>query len=172
MPRLSLQLGDITQVEADAIATSCSQDLVTGGPVHAAVHRAAGAALKEACRGLAPCPPGEARLTPGFALRARHVLHVVLPLWQGGDQDEMGLLADGYRSALALAEAHGLKHVAFPSLGAGLQPQYPLEAAARVALHTIQGFLDRNPLPERITVVCFDPPTFQAYQKELRAMLP
>lgn len=172
MPRLSLQLGDITSVNVDAIATSCSEDLVTGGPVHAAVHRAAGPALKEACRALAPCPPGQARLTPGFTLQARHVLHVVLPTWQGGEEDEMGLLADGYRSALALAEAHGLRSLAFPSLGAGLQPQYPLESAARVALHTIQGYLDRNALPEKVIVVCFDPPTFQAYQKELRAMLP
>jgi O-acetyl-ADP-ribose deacetylase (regulator of RNase III) len=172
MPRLSLQLGDITMVDAEAIATSCSEDLVTGGPVHAAVHKAAGPALMEACRTLGSCPPGQARLTPGFALRARHVLHVVLPLWQGGDQDEMGLLADGYRSALALAEEKGLGSVAFPSMGAGLQPQYPLEAAARVALHTVQGFLDRHTVPERVILVCFDPPTFQAYQKELRAMLP
>lgn len=172
MTRLSLQLGDITMVDVQAIATSCSEDLVTGGPVHAAVHRAAGPALKEACRALGPCPPGQARITPGFSLRARHVLHVVLPNWQGGEQDEMGLLADGYRNALALAEARGLASVAFPSLGAGIQPQYPLDAAARVALHTLQGFLDHHALPERVILVCFDPPTFQAYQKELRAMLP
>ncbi len=172
MPRLSLQLGDITQVDTEAIATSCGEDLVTGGPVHAAVHKAAGPALMEACRALGPCPAGQARLTPGFTLRARHVLHVVLPLWQGGDQDEMRLLADGYRNALALAAAKGLRSVAFPSLGAGIQPQYPLEAASKVALRTIQTFLDQHELPERAILVCFDPPTFQAYQKELRAMQP
>ena len=170
--RLSLQLGDITSAKVDAIVTSTRENLVEGGPLHAAVHGAAGPGLREECERLAPCPAGEVRITGGHGLPFTYVIHTVPPTWMGGTRGEKELLASCYRKALELARARGVKVLAFPSLGSGRQPQIPLEAAAPIAVGTILDFLARNPLPERVVLVCFDVPTYQVHQKVLKSALP
>lgn len=169
--RLSLQLGDITSAKVDAIVTSTRSSLVEGGPLHHAVHAAAGPGLKAECEGLAPCPTGEVRVTGAHGLPYAFILHTVPPTWMGGGRGERELLADCYRKSLELARAKGATSLAFPSLGSGRQPQIPLEAAAPVAVGTILDFLAANALPERVVLVCFDTHTFQAYQKVLKQVL-
>jgi len=112
--------GDITESDVDAIVNAANPSLAGGGGVDGAIHRAAGPRLVLASRALAPCPPGEARITPGFDLRARHVIHTVGPVWHGGDAGEAEVLAGAYRSSLALAVEHGLASVAFPSISTGV----------------------------------------------------
>lgn len=135
--RIELLRGDITAQDVDAIVNAANPSLAGGGGVDGAIHRAAGPRLVAASRPLAPCPPGEARITPGFDLPARHVIHTVGPVWHGGERGEAEVLAAAYRSSLALAEAHGLTSVAFPSISTGVYG-YPVEAAARVALATVR----------------------------------
>lgn len=169
--RLSLQLGDITSAKVDAIVTSTRPNLVEGGPLHGAVHAAAGAGLQLECEALAPCPPGEVRITGGHDLPVAFIIHTVPPTWMGGGRGEPELLAACYRKSLELARARGVKSLAFPSLGSGKQPQIPLEVAATVAVGTILDFLAGNALPERVVLVCFDVPTYQVHQKVLRDTL-
>jgi len=128
--------GDITESDVDAIVNAANPSLAGGGGVDGAIHRAAGPRLVLASRALAPCPPGEARITPGFDLRARHVIHTVGPVWHGGDAGEAEVLAGAYRSSLALAVEHGLASVAFPSISTGVYG-YPVERAATVAVRTV-----------------------------------
>lgn len=172
MTRFRLLLGDITQVETDAIVNSTSSSLQGGGPVHEAVHRAAGPGLARECAGLQHCPPGEARVTAGYNLRAPFVIHTVPPTWMGGHRNELDILAECYKSCLHLAETRGLKSVAFPSLGSGPQPQIPLESAAPVVMRTLVQWVDQHELPEQVLFVCMDPGTFQIHQRALREMLP
>lgn len=134
--RIELVRGDITAQDVDAIVNAANPSLAGGGGVDGAIHRAAGPRLVAASRPLAPCPPGRARITPGFDLPARHVIHTVGPVWHGGDRGEAEVLAAAYRSSLALAEEHGLTSVAFPSISTGVYG-YPVEAAARVSLATV-----------------------------------
>ncbi len=171
-PRLQLQLGDITAMDVEALVNSTDASLLDGGPVHKAVHRAAGPSLLKACEKLDGCPPGEVRLTPGYQLRAGSVIHAVPPTWQDGLHGEPELLAACYRSALELARKRGFRTLAFPSLGSGRQPQIPLEIAAPIAVRTILAFLETSPLPEKVILVCFDPTTYQAHQRVLREALP
>jgi len=169
--RFKLLLGDLTTMEVDAVVNSTDPSLQVGGPVHMAMHKAAGPGLAEACAGLGECPVGEARLTGGFQLPARFVLHTAAPLWVGGGAGELEALAGCYRSCLRLAESRGLETVAFPSLGSGPQPQIPLDLAAPVAVHTILEFLERHPVPRQVTLVCYDVPTYQIHQKIFRETL-
>lgn len=153
MERFSIVVGDITESRADAIVNAANTTLLGGSGVDGAIHRAAGPELLEACRPLGGCPTGEARITPGFRLRARYVIHTPGPIWRGGRAGEPALLASCYRACLTLAAERGLRTVDFPSISTGVYG-YPLHQAASVALRAIMDFLAEHPLPERVRMVC------------------
>lgn len=171
-PRLQLQLGDIVAMEVDAIVNSTDITLLDGGPVHQAVHAAAGPALAKACERFGACQPGEVRLTPGYQLKAPFVIHTVAPTWFDGAQGEPETLGACYTIALALAKERGFRSLAFPSVGSGRQPQIPLEVAAKVAVQSILAHLDAQNLPEKVILVCYDAHAYQAYRNALKEVLP
>ncbi|MDC0712176.1 O-acetyl-ADP-ribose deacetylase [Stigmatella sp. ncwal1] len=164
--RRVLWLGDITTVAADAIVNAANESLLGGGGVDGAIHRAAGEQLLEECRTLGGCPTGEARITRGYRLPARHVIHTVGPRWRGGGQGEAELLARCYQSVFARMEEHGLRTVAFPSISTGVYG-YPIAQASRIALREIHTALERRPALEKVTVVLFSPGDLQVYQQAL-----
>ena len=170
--RFVLQLGDITSMNVEAIVNSSDSTLLDGGPVHAAVHGAAGPGLRKEVAALRGCPVGEARITSAHALGAQHIIHTVAPTWNWGTQAEAQALANCYRHSLELAAQHHIRSLAFPSIGSGRQPQIPLDKAAPIAVSAILDYLNAHPLPEKVVLVCFDAPTFQAYQRALREALP
>lgn len=131
--KVEVREGDLTRLAVDALVNAANSSLLGGGGVDGAIHRAAGPELLAACRQLGGCPAGEARLTPGFRLPARYVIHTVGPVWQGGGRGEAELLAACYRNSLALAEQHGLASIAFPAISCGIYG-YPPEQAAAIAL--------------------------------------
>lgn len=172
MNRLQLQLGDLTTMAVDALVNSTDTTLRDGGPVHQAVHAAAGEGLAAECLHVGGCPVGEARITQGHGLGARFVIHTVAPAWLDGHQGEPGQLEACYRNVLALAELRGFQTLAFPSIGSGRQPQIPLDVAAPIAVRAILAFLEDHAFPEKVILVCYDVPTYQAYQRALREALP
>ncbi|GGC46935.1 macro domain-containing protein [Siccirubricoccus deserti] len=156
---------DITTLEVDAIVTAANAALRGGGGVDGAVHRAAGPELLAACRRLGGCPTGEARITPGFRLKARHVIHAVGPVWQGGGAGEAALLAGCYRAALALLHGVGGRSIAFPAISTGVYG-YPAEAACAIAVATLREALAAHASVD-IILACFDDRTLALYEKEL-----
>ena len=158
--RLEFVRGDITEFDVDAIVNAANPQLSPGGGVSGAIHRAAGADLAEECSRLGGCPTGEARITDGHLLRARHVIHTVGPVWRGGRHGEVGQLASCYRESLLVAVENGLKTVAFPLISAGIYG-YPVRDAIRVALTEIGDFLSRDRSLERVTIVAYDEPTLE-----------
>jgi O-acetyl-ADP-ribose deacetylase (regulator of RNase III) len=156
------RLADITTLTVDAIVNAANTALAPGGGVCGAIHRAAGPELAAACERVAPCPTGEARLTPGFRLPARFVIHAVGPVWQGGGAGEPELLASAYRESLKLARAQGLRSIAFPAISTGIFG-YPLDAATAIAVKTVREH--GEPLDD-VIFACFDQRTLVAYVKE------
>jgi O-acetyl-ADP-ribose deacetylase (regulator of RNase III) len=156
---------DIITLDVDAVVTAANAGLRGGGGVDGAVHRAAGPELLAACRKLGGCPTGEARITPGFRLKARHVIHAVGPVWRGGTEGEPGLLASAYRSSLALLRAGGLRSIAFPAISTGIYG-YPPEQAVRIAVVTVREDLVAHG-PIEVVFACFDDRTLALYEKEL-----
>ena len=146
--------GDITALDVDAIVNAANRHLAPGAGVCGAIHRAAGPELARACAAIGSCPTGEARLTPGFRLKARHVILAVGPVWRGGDAGEDELLAGCYRASLDLAAANGIRCIAFPAISTGVYG-YPLDQAARVAIATVREGLARHPVIERVVFCCF-----------------
>jgi O-acetyl-ADP-ribose deacetylase len=159
-------LGDITALAVDAIVNAANTTLLGGGGVDGAIHRAAGPELLAECRTLGGCPTGEARITAGYRLKARHVIHAVGPVWRGGGAGEDGLLAGCYRHALALAQAHGLRSIAFPAISTGIYG-FPKPRAAAIAVAETRGFLARETIVERVLFACFDDATLALYASEL-----
>ena len=155
---------DITTLAVDAIVNAANEALAPGGGVCGAIHAAAGLALAEACRAQGPCPVGEARITPGFDLPAKFVIHAVGPVWYGGNDGEPELLASAYRSSMRLAAEHQLTSVAFPAISTGIYG-YPLVPATRIAVDTVQaGLATPGPLKE-VIFACFDDRTLAAYRE-------
>ena len=165
--KLEAKQVDIVTLPVDAIVNAANTTLLGGGGVDGAIHRAAGPLLLEECRTLGGCPTGGAKMTQGYKLPARHVIHTVGPVWRGGEQSESGLLASCYRSSLRLARMHGLRTIAFPSISCGAYG-YPLDAAVKIAVRECAGFITDVPAFEKITFACFDDATLQAYEAELK----
>lgn len=166
MPRIEVFQGDITTLAVDAIVNAANEQLLPGGGVCGAIHRAAGPELAAACAPLAPCPTGRAAITPGFGLPARFVIHAVGPRWQGGQAGEAALLAEAYRSALTLARERQLTAVAFPAISTGIYG-FPLAEATRIAVATVGDWLQREPLPRRVVFAVFGAEAEAAYRKAL-----
>ena len=164
--RIELVQGDITALAVDAIVNAANRDLRPGGGVCGAIHRAAGPELAQACAALGGCPTGEARATDGFRLPARRVIHCVGPVWGGGTQDEEGLLASCYRTALKIALAEGLRSVAFPAISTGVYG-FPLDRATKIAVATVRGFLSANEGIEKVVFAVFAAEAEAAYRAEL-----
>ena len=153
--RIEIVLGDITTQTVDAIVNAANSSLLGGGGVDGAIHRAAGPELLEACRKCNGCPTGEARVTPGFKLHARFIIHTVGPVWYGGAHNEDALLARCYRNSLRLAVKHSITTIAFPSISTGAYG-FPFTRATTIALNEIKSFLEGNHSIGKITMVCFD----------------
>lgn len=166
--RILLVQGDLTRMEVDAVVNAANATLMAGGGVDGAIHRAAGMELQIACAALGGCPPGEARITPGFRLPARHVIHTVGPVWNGGGRGEAERLAACYRSSLALAAEHGLRSLAFPGISTGIYG-YPKDLAAAVAVREVRAFLAGHALPEQVLLVAFDEEAHAALRAALDA---
>jgi O-acetyl-ADP-ribose deacetylase (regulator of RNase III) len=163
---LSVIQGDITTLDVDAIVNAANSSLLGGGGVDGAIHRAAGPELLRECRTLGGCPTGEARITRGYDLPARWVIHTVGPIWRGGDRGEDALLASCYRNSLGVAEERGLRSVAFPAISTGAFG-FPVERAARIACAEVLRFLEAARAVEEVTFVCFSAGDHRIYSRAL-----
>ena len=166
MSRLLAVRGDITQETTDAIVNAANSSLAPGGGVCGAIHRAAGPELARICAELGGCPTGEARITPGFALKAGHVIHAVGPMWQGGAKGEPDDLASCYRRSLELAGESGLRSIAFPAISTGIYG-YPLDQATEIAVRTVRDTVRTHPNVELVRFICFSETDLHEYQRVL-----
>ena len=162
---LSAELVDITTLDIEAIVNAANSSLAPGGGVCGAIHRAAGPELARACANAAPCPTGDARMTPGFQLPARFVIHAVGPIWHGGHSGEADQLASAYRRSLELAHEHGLTSIAFPAISTGIFG-YPLGAATHIAVTTVRAFTRKHASITRVIFACFNEDALEAYASE------
>lgn len=162
--KIEIVQGDITLLEVDAVVNAANQSLLGGGGVDGAIHRSAGPQLLAECRKLGGCPTGEARLTSGYSLPARYVIHTVGPVWHGGDRNEDNLLASCYRNSLELALKLKLRSIAFPSISTGVY-RFPIKRASRIALRVIHDFIVSEPDAPRVMIACFSEEDLACYQK-------
>ena len=169
--RISLIREDITLLDVDAIVNAANNALLGGGGVDGAIHRAAGPQLLAACRGLGGCETGDAKITSGYNLKARWVIHTVGPVWRGGGHGEEELLARCYHRSLQLAERHGVRTIAFPAISAGVYG-YPMAQAAQIAVTQIMAYLQGESVLERVMLVCFNDRAYQAYSRALQEAIP
>jgi O-acetyl-ADP-ribose deacetylase (regulator of RNase III) len=163
---VSVIQADITTLDVDAIVNAANSSLLGGGGVDGAIHRAAGAELLRECRALGGCPTGEAKITQGYNLPARWVIHAVGPVWWGGDRGEDAQLASCYRNSLRIAEERGLRSVAFPSISTGAYG-FPVDRAAAIACAEVLRFLETARAVEEVTIVCFSAGDHRIYSRAL-----
>lgn len=169
--RMVLLREDITRCDVDAVVNAANTSLLGGGGVDGAIHRAAGPELLEECRTLGGCPTGEARITRGYNLPARWIIHTPGPVWHGGNRGEPELLASCYRNSLELGALHECKTLAFPAISCGVYG-YPPEKACPLALEAIRNFLEHHSLPETIYLVCFGEEIYDIYARLLEKISP
>ena len=170
LDKIEIQQGDITQLDVDAIVNAAKTKLLGGGGVDGAIHRAAGPKLLEACRAIGGCPTGEARITKGYNLRARYVIHTVGPVYSGKPKDSQ-LLTGCYLNSLTLAVDHQITTIAFPAISCGVYG-YPIEDACKIAVDTSCEFLKGHPSLNRIIFIQFSPPDFAVYETYLKSLCP
>ena len=160
--RISILIGDITNQETEAIVNAANTSLLGGGGVDGAIHRAAGKELLDECKALNGCPTGGAKITKGYKLKAKYVIHTVGPVWNGGKYNEEEKLASCYKNSLALAGMNNIKSISFPSISTGVY-RFPVEEASKIALKEIKLFLKNNSTLEKVVIVCFDEKTYETY---------
>ncbi|MCP1198098.1 O-acetyl-ADP-ribose deacetylase [Notoacmeibacter sp. MSK16QG-6] len=166
--RIQVIVEDITKLDVDAIVNAANESLLGGGGVDGAIHRAAGPKLLEECRSVGGCPTGEARITKGYNLPARFIIHTVGPIWRGGNAGEETLLRSAYRESLIMASAHQCRTVAFPAISTGVY-SYPKAQAARVAVSETIAYLQNQAIPETVIFCAFDETTAQLYRDLLQS---
>jgi O-acetyl-ADP-ribose deacetylase (regulator of RNase III) len=171
MAHLEAREVDITTLAVDAIVNAANSSLLGGGGVDGAIHRAAGRGLYDECRTLGGCPTGQARITAGYDLPAKHVIHTVGPVWSGGGHGEDDLLANCYRNSLRLAVEHGVRSIAFPAISTGVYA-FPLDRATAIAVREVKAFCDAEPAVTRVIFACFGRAAMAAYLRELASIGP
>ncbi|BCG81407.1 O-acetyl-ADP-ribose deacetylase [Mesorhizobium sp. 113-3-3] len=169
LDRIRIHTGDITKLDVDAIVNAANSSLLGGGGVDGAIHRAAGRELEFECRMLDGCKVGDAKITKGYKLPARHIIHTVGPVWQGGGKGEAELLASCYRRSLELAAAHDCRSVAFPAISTGVY-RYPKDEAAEIAVSTICMIVEDKTIPETVIFCCFDEHMAELYRRAVAVL--
>ena len=169
MKKIEIIQADITTLDVDAIVNAANTTLLGGGGVDGAIHRAAGPALLEECRGLGGCDTGAAKITKGYDLPAKYVIHTVGPVWHGGHHHEKELLASCYKNSLALAHEYGIREIAFPAISCGVY-RFPVDEAAHIAVSEVTDYLVGNTVIEKIFLVCFNSSLYSIYQSEIEQL--
>jgi len=164
--KIELHKGDITKLKVDAIVNAANTSLLGGGGVDGAIHRAAGPELLEYNKKLSGCLTGEAKISPGFNLPAKYIIHTVGPVWNGGNKNEDELLANCYKNSLKLAVENNIKTIAFPAISTGVY-RFPVERASMIAVENVREFLEKDKTIEKVIFVCFDDRTYEEYSKQI-----
>jgi O-acetyl-ADP-ribose deacetylase len=162
--KIEIHKGDITKLNVDAIVNAANTSLLGGGGVDGAIHRSAGPELLAFNRKLGGCKTGEAKISPGFKLRSKYIIHTVGPVWEGGNYNEDDLLAKCYKNSLKLAVEKKIKTIAFPAISTGVY-SFPLERATKIAISEVKKFLEKNDSIEKVIFVCFDEETYNTYER-------